>query len=198
MCQALQLLVLHWLADWHRLLSFAQLQPLLLILGTHVGWGLQDKVNMSVAIIPMAQDFHWSPGVSGSVHAAFFYGGCLQQPWALYLPGVASRLGAAAWTLPSQQLLSRQMLILHVQQLQEQQQMATLPSTVGASRVLALFMPVQATCCPSFLVATWLPSLVAARSCQRVWRCGRVPPVPSHSWPQHSQVSGGQGTHQGP
>jgi ACS family sodium-dependent inorganic phosphate cotransporter len=43
---------------------------------------LQDKVNMSVAIIPMAQDFGWSPSVSGLVQSAFFWGYILSQ-----LPG---------------------------------------------------------------------------------------------------------------
>jgi len=33
-----------------------------------------DKINMSVAIIPMALDFGWSPSVSGVVQSAFFYG----------------------------------------------------------------------------------------------------------------------------
>lgn len=33
-----------------------------------------DKVNMSVAIIPMAQDFGWSSSVSGIVQSAFFWG----------------------------------------------------------------------------------------------------------------------------
>jgi len=41
-----------------------------------------DKVNMSVAIIPMAQDFGWSPSVSGLVQSAFFWGYILSQ-----LPG---------------------------------------------------------------------------------------------------------------
>jgi ACS family sodium-dependent inorganic phosphate cotransporter len=40
---------------------------------------LQDKVNMSVAIIPMAQDFGWSPTVSGIVQSSFFYGYMLTQ-----------------------------------------------------------------------------------------------------------------------
>ena len=34
----------------------------------------QDKVNLSVAIIPMAQDFGWSPTVAGVVQSAFFWG----------------------------------------------------------------------------------------------------------------------------
>jgi ACS family sodium-dependent inorganic phosphate cotransporter len=41
-----------------------------------------DKVNMSVAIIPMAQEFGWSPSVAGLVQSAFFWGYILSQ-----LPG---------------------------------------------------------------------------------------------------------------
>ncbi|WIA10034.1 hypothetical protein OEZ85_010246 [Tetradesmus obliquus] len=41
-----------------------------------------DKVNMSVAIIPMAQDFGWSPSVAGLVQSAFFWGYIMSQ-----LPG---------------------------------------------------------------------------------------------------------------
>ncbi|GMH37108.1 hypothetical protein BSKO_04981 [Bryopsis sp. KO-2023] len=41
-----------------------------------------DKVNMSVAIIPMAQEFGWSSSVSGIVQSSFFYGYMLCQ-----LPG---------------------------------------------------------------------------------------------------------------
>jgi hypothetical protein len=33
-----------------------------------------DKVNISVAIIPMAQDFGWSPTTAGFVQSFFFYG----------------------------------------------------------------------------------------------------------------------------
>lgn len=33
-----------------------------------------DKVNMSVAIIPMALEFGWSPSVAGTIQASFFYG----------------------------------------------------------------------------------------------------------------------------
>jgi hypothetical protein len=33
-----------------------------------------DKVNISVAIIPMAQDFGWSPTTAGLVQSSFFYG----------------------------------------------------------------------------------------------------------------------------
>ena len=33
----------------------------------------QDKVNLSVAIIPMAHDFGWSPSVAGLVQSSFFW-----------------------------------------------------------------------------------------------------------------------------
>ena len=51
---------------------------------------MQDKVNISVAIIPMAQDFGWSPTVAGLVQSSFFYGYALTQ-----IPGgyVTSRIG---------------------------------------------------------------------------------------------------------
>jgi ACS family sodium-dependent inorganic phosphate cotransporter len=47
-------------------------------------------VNMSVAIIPMAQDFGWSPSVAGLIQSAFFWGYILCQ-----LPGgyLSSRYG---------------------------------------------------------------------------------------------------------
>lgn len=49
-----------------------------------------DKVNISVAIIPMAQDFGWSPTTTGLVQSSFFYGYLLSQ-----LPGgyIVSRYG---------------------------------------------------------------------------------------------------------
>ena len=49
-----------------------------------------DKVNLSVAIIPMALDFGWSPTTVGLVQSAFFYGYLASQ-----LPGgiLAERLG---------------------------------------------------------------------------------------------------------
>jgi len=52
---------------------------------------------MSVAIIPMAQDFGWSPAVSGLVQSAFFWGYILSQ-----LPGgyLTSRYGGRR-TLPA-------------------------------------------------------------------------------------------------
>jgi ACS family sodium-dependent inorganic phosphate cotransporter len=52
---------------------------------------------MSVAIIPMAQDYGWSPAVSGLVQSAFFWGYILSQ-----LPGgyLSSRYGGRT-TLPA-------------------------------------------------------------------------------------------------
>ncbi len=49
-----------------------------------------DKVNISVAIIPMAQDFGWSPTTTGLVQSSFFWGYLLAQ-----LPGgyIVSRFG---------------------------------------------------------------------------------------------------------
>lgn len=49
-----------------------------------------DKVNMSVAIIPMAHEFGWSPSTAGLVQSAFFWGYILCQ-----LPGgyLSSRFG---------------------------------------------------------------------------------------------------------
>lgn len=74
----------------------------------------RDKVNMSVAIVPMAMDFGWSPGVSGIVQSSFFYGewdpgptsrdhlqrctltaGMVQMSWA-----AARQLLKAAWPCP--------------------------------------------------------------------------------------------------
>ena len=40
---------------------------------------LRMQVNISVAIIPMAQDFGWSPTVSGLVQSSFFWGYALSQ-----------------------------------------------------------------------------------------------------------------------
>ncbi|KAI8466882.1 MAG: major facilitator superfamily domain-containing protein [Monoraphidium minutum] len=56
-----------------------------------------DKVNMSVAIIPMAHDFGWSPSVAGLVQSSFFWGYILSQ-----LPGgyLTSRFGGRR-TLPA-------------------------------------------------------------------------------------------------
>ena len=51
-----------------------------------------DKVNISVAIIPMAKDMGWSVGQAGVLQSAFFYGFALSQ-----LPGgyLATRFGGA-------------------------------------------------------------------------------------------------------
>ena len=48
------------------------------------------RVNISVAIMPMAKDYGWSPSVSGIIQSAFFYGYMLTQ-----IPGgyVTARLG---------------------------------------------------------------------------------------------------------
>ena len=56
----------------------------------------QDKVNMSVAIIPMARDFDWSPSVAGIVQSSFFYGYMACQIPAGYL---ANRF-SGRWLLP--------------------------------------------------------------------------------------------------
>ncbi len=52
--------------------------------------GNMDKINISVAIIPMAKDFGWSPTIIGLVQSSFFYGYLLSQ-----LPGgyASSRFG---------------------------------------------------------------------------------------------------------
>jgi len=49
-----------------------------------------DKVNISIAIMPMAQEFGWSSGVAGFVQSSFFAGYLLMQVPGGYL---ASRLG---------------------------------------------------------------------------------------------------------
>ena len=55
--------------------------------------GNMDKINISLAIVPMAREFGWSQTVIGLVQSGFFYGYLLAQ-----LPGgyAASRLGGAA------------------------------------------------------------------------------------------------------
>ncbi|KAI7838246.1 hypothetical protein COHA_007991 [Chlorella ohadii] len=56
-----------------------------------------DKVNISVAIIPMAQDFGWSPTVAGLVQSSFFYGYLLSQ-----IPGgYAASLWGGRTVLPA-------------------------------------------------------------------------------------------------
>jgi ACS family sodium-dependent inorganic phosphate cotransporter len=52
--------------------------------------GNMDKINISVAIIPMAKEFHWSPTVIGLVQSSFFYGYLLSQLPAGY---ASSRFG---------------------------------------------------------------------------------------------------------
>lgn len=56
-----------------------------------------DKVNLSIAIIPMSEQFGWSPSVAGLVQSAFFYGFLLAQVPGGYL---ASRVGGRK-TLPA-------------------------------------------------------------------------------------------------
>lgn len=55
--------------------------------------GNMDKINISLAIVPMARDFGWSQTVIGLVQSGFFYGYLLAQ-----LPGgyAANRFGGAA------------------------------------------------------------------------------------------------------
>ncbi len=55
-----------------------------------------DKTNFTVAVIPMALTYGWSPTVSGLVASAFFYGFLAMQ-----LPGgwLATKLGGA-YVLP--------------------------------------------------------------------------------------------------
>lgn len=52
-----------------------------------------DKVNMSLAIIPMAEEFGWKPSVAGLVQSSFFYGYILSQ-----IPGgiLCSKYGGRA------------------------------------------------------------------------------------------------------
>lgn len=58
-----------------------------------------DKINMSVAIIPMAQDFGWSSSIAGAVQASFFWGYLLFQ-----LPGgyLASAKGVSVQSVTYQ------------------------------------------------------------------------------------------------
>lgn len=63
-----------------------------------------DKVNMSVAIIPMAQDFGWTPSVAGIVQSAFFWGYMLSQlPGGSYVLKLGGRnvlpFGVGLWSL---------------------------------------------------------------------------------------------------
>ena len=65
-----------------------------ILLGTCCAFVLcnMDKVNISVAIIPMAKDMGWSVGTAGLLQSAFFYGFALSQ-----LPGgyLATKFGGA-------------------------------------------------------------------------------------------------------
>lgn len=63
-----------------------------------------DKVNISVAIIPMAQDFGWSPTIAGLVQSSFFYGYLLSQIPGGYASSVLGGRtvlpgGVALWSL---------------------------------------------------------------------------------------------------
>ena len=64
----------------------------------------QKQVNMSVAIIPMAHDFGWSPTTSGLVQSAFFAGYALTQVPGGYQAAkrggaVILPLGVALWSM---------------------------------------------------------------------------------------------------
>ena len=58
----------------------------------HVQPGNMDKVNMSVAVIPMAQELGWSGLERGLVSSSFFWGYTLTQ-----LPGgyISTKIGGA-------------------------------------------------------------------------------------------------------
>ncbi|BBN14491.1 hypothetical protein MPTK1_6g12180 [Marchantia polymorpha subsp. ruderalis] len=63
-----------------------------------------DKVNMSVAIIPMAHQLGWSASTSGLVQSSFFWGYCLSQLPGGFLAGRFSgkkvlRAGVLVWSL---------------------------------------------------------------------------------------------------
>lgn len=65
---------------------------------------VQDKVNISVAIIPMAEDFGWSSTVSGLVQSSFFFGYMLTQiPGGYIISKMGGRkilpLGVGLWSL---------------------------------------------------------------------------------------------------
>lgn len=51
-------------------------------------------MNISVAIIPMAQDFGWSPTIAGLVQSSFFYGYLLSQVGAA---GAGEERAPAQW-----------------------------------------------------------------------------------------------------
>lgn len=56
-----------------------------------------DKVNISVAIIPMAQEYGWNASTAGLIQSAFFFGYMLSQ-----IPGgwLSSKIGGR-WVLPA-------------------------------------------------------------------------------------------------
>lgn len=66
-----------------------------LLIGLSVAFVISnmDKVNMSLAIIPMAREFGWGPSVAGLVQSSFFYGFLLSQ-----IPGgvLCSKFGGRA------------------------------------------------------------------------------------------------------
>ncbi|GMH39925.1 hypothetical protein BSKO_07829 [Bryopsis sp. KO-2023] len=66
-----------------------------LLIGLSVAFVISnmDKVNMSLAIIPMAREFGWGPSVAGLVQSSFFYGYLLSQ-----IPGgiLCSKYGGRA------------------------------------------------------------------------------------------------------
>lgn len=76
----------HHLFDIHSMAQFAfSLSPEhTVVLATACAFviGNMDKINISVAIIPMAKEFGWSPTIIGLVQSSFFYGYLLSQ-----LPG---------------------------------------------------------------------------------------------------------------
>ena len=64
----------------------------------------QDKVILSIAIIPMAQEMGWSPSVAGLVQSSFFYGYILVQlPGGYIITRTGGRrilpLGVGLWSL---------------------------------------------------------------------------------------------------
>jgi len=77
---------------WPALLQLSSKQKV--VLASTLGFALSnmDKTNFTVAVIPMALTYGWSPITAGLVQSAFFYGFLLMQ-----LPGgsLSTRLGGA-------------------------------------------------------------------------------------------------------
>ena len=73
-------------------------------------------MNISVAIIPMAQDFGWSPTVAGLVQSSFFYGAPLvpSAARAWHISGNTCMLSGAAAPLMQQQQTVRRYLGVRV------------------------------------------------------------------------------------